>query len=95
MPKFLIRATVYATYEYVNTAEIEADTAEEAGKKFEEIAAQRKNSVIDLSEPVDKAFDIKGAYSVYVSPESGDIDDVDIDYPDFPEWGDKEFSGPQ
>jgi hypothetical protein len=53
LPKYFIDATVYATYEYSNGAEIEADTAEEAGRKFKELVAQRRNTVLDLRNPTD------------------------------------------
>lgn len=92
MPKFLIRATVYATYEYSNTAEIEADTAEEAGRKFEEIAAQRGNGIIDLSEPVDAPFNIEGSYSVVAVPDGSNADDVIDEEPEIEGFS---FSGPQ
>lgn len=42
MPKFLIDATVYATVEYSNQVEIEANSAEEAAQVFEASSAARK-----------------------------------------------------
>ena len=77
MPKYFISVTVYATYEYANEAEIEADSAEGAGRKFEELVAQRGNGIIRLSNPISKVFDIGGNYSVYAMPDDEDAADVD------------------
>jgi len=76
VPKYFISATVYATYEYSNQTEIEADTEEEAGKKFEEFVAQKGNGIIDLREPIDKAMDIEGFYRVFAIPDGGSVDDI-------------------
>ncbi len=92
MARFLISATVYATYEYGNIAEIEAETAEDAAWQFEEIARQRGNPLLDLSEPVDKAFNIEGTYKVIAVPEGRSVDDVIDDEPAIEGQG---FSGPQ
>jgi len=76
MPKYFISVTVYATYEHANKAEIEAESAEEAGKKFEELVAQRANGVIDLSQPLDQRPIVEGFYSVYVVPPGVSLEDL-------------------
>lgn len=82
MPKYYVSATVYATYEYKNGVEIEASSAEEAGQKFEELVAQRGSGVIDLSQPIDKAFDIEGFYRVIVVSDGMSVDDMDDNEPE-------------
>lgn len=90
MPKYFIDATVYATYEYSNAAEIEANSAEEAGRKFKELVAQRRNNVLDLSRPTDHPR-IEGHFRV-IAMWDGMSDDDLMDAE--PEIESEEFVGP-
>ena len=63
MPKYFIEAKVYATHEYSNGAEIEAHSAEEASRKFKELVAQRRNTILDLTDPIDNPR-IEGLFRV-------------------------------
>ena len=82
MPRYLVKAQYYATFAYANKIEIEAVSAEEAGRIFEEEASKRRNSVINLLHPIDEPMDINGRYDVIEMPDGASAADVDDDDPE-------------
>ena len=78
MPKFVIHGNIFMLQEYDYTYEIEANSAEDAAKQFQDMVSDSKIPIdLDLNQ-IDKAQNNGGTFHVF----SDDTDEDDYFDPD-------------